>query len=613
MGNENGHFREFGKFRLDAERHVLWFAGEPVDLPLKEVEILRILTENPGQVVTKKEIIDRVWADSFVEESNLSRHIYLLRRTFKDCGESGDLIKTVPRRGYRFNAEVTVVESAGPNGNGGREFIGSNGRRSLFSSPKLLGVLAVVLIGILVVAAWQFSGGRLVNGGRKPQKLAVIPFGTLDQAAKNEFTIRLTDSLIKNLGKIKTLEVVPLKAVRGLADQDIDAASAARSLDADLVLTGDYLAGAENIRTHVKLIRLSDNAMLLDESFTLDARENIDFETAVALRTAKRVSDKMPTRDPVVENAKVSQEALDNYVKGREIWRQQTLDRNKEMQQHFERAIELAPDWAPAYSALAEALLSPDRGSIDFENAETNARKALELDPQNAGANAVLGQVYYSKIRDWKTAESYFQKALAADPGYASGYYGFARFLMFQGKFVAARQMLDRAVELEPFQAFHFDRLCELLYYERKTTDALINCELALSLDPTFWSARKRFYAIYILEKKYSKLAELYSKGSSDNAIMRQLVTKGAAVGDLSEFWQYSIEDLSKERAGKTPQYRALAHYYMQLNRHDEALDAIEKAADGYDTFLIAINVDPVYDPVRDNPRFKAVIEKLGL
>lgn len=608
MGNENGHFREFGRFRLDAERRVLWFEGEPVNLPLKEVEILCVLTENAGEVVTKDEIVDRVWADSFVEESNLSRHIYLLRKTFKDYGESGDLIKTVPRRGYRFNLEVTEVDGLVQNSNIEKNSVGSAGGRPVFNNRRLFAVLAVVLLGLLVVAAWQFSSSRAVNNNR----LAIIPFSSLDQGEKNEFTIRLTDGLIKNLGKIKTLEVLPFKLVRGFVDQDIDATSAARALGSDLVLTGDYLTNAENIRANVKLMRLSDNTMLLDESFTLDARENIDFETAVALRTSKLVSDKIRNHDLVINGAKVSPEALDNYVKGREIWRQQTLDRNNEMRQHFERAVELAPNWSPAYSALAEALLSPDRGAIDFENAEANARKALELDPQNPGANAALGQIYYSKIRDWETAESYFQRALAADPGYTAGLHQFARFLMFQRRFVAARQMLDKAIELDPVQPVFFDRLCELSYYERKTKDALINCEIVLSLNPTF-SVAKRFHAIYILEKKYSKIADLYSKGSSDDATGRQLLNQGVAKGDLTDYWEYSIEKLIKARAGSASQYRALAHFYMLLNRSEEALDALEQAADQYDTFLAAINVDPVYDPLRSNPRFKAVIAKLGL
>ncbi len=105
MVNNHNHLREFGKFRLDAERRVLWFEDKPVNLPLKEIELLCVLTENSGQVVTKDELLNKVWGDSFVEESNLSRHIYVLRKTFKDLGEA-DLIQTVPRRGYRFTGEV---------------------------------------------------------------------------------------------------------------------------------------------------------------------------------------------------------------------------------------------------------------------------------------------------------------------------------------------------------------------------------------------------------------------------------------------------------------------------------------------------------------------------
>src|ERR1700752_1980994 len=110
MGEEK-QLRQFGKFRLDVQKKVLWHGAEPVNLPLKEVELLCVLTDNVGEVVTKEELFNKLWANSFVEDSNLSRHIYLLRKTFKDFGEEEELIQTVPRRGYRFAGEV---REAGP-------------------------------------------------------------------------------------------------------------------------------------------------------------------------------------------------------------------------------------------------------------------------------------------------------------------------------------------------------------------------------------------------------------------------------------------------------------------------------------------------------------------
>ena len=109
MSSEEKHLRQFGKFRLDAQKKVLWHEGEPVNLPLKEVELLCVLMENVGEVVTKEELLNKIWANAFVEESNLSRHVYLLRKTFKDFGEEEDLIQTVPRRGYRFTGEVREI------------------------------------------------------------------------------------------------------------------------------------------------------------------------------------------------------------------------------------------------------------------------------------------------------------------------------------------------------------------------------------------------------------------------------------------------------------------------------------------------------------------------
>lgn len=599
----------FDDFRLELGEKLLLRNGLEVSLQPKAFDMLAYFAERGGELVSHDELLDALWPGTYVGESNIALGVHTLRKTLGPRPDGDPYIVTVPKRGYRFNADVTNVEGAiGQNGDGATDPVATLANTSGFKNYGILAVSAIALAGIIVgVAAWQLNVARAKN----TERLAVIPFSSVSGDDKSEFNILLADSLIRHLGKLKTLEVVPLKSIRDYAGRDIDAMSAAGSLRADLVLTGNYQMNADKIRTHVTLRRVSDNTTLLDETFDLEARENIDFETAVALRASKLVSDKLPRNDEAfIDKTKVSQEAIDNYLKGRKIWRQQTLDRNKEMQQHFERAIELAPDWAPAYSALAEALLSPDRKSLDFENAEMNARKALELDPQNAGANVILGRVYYKKIRDWKTAESYFQKALEADPNYAAGYHEFGRFLMFQRRFVAARQMVDRSIELDPVQSVYFDRLCELSYYERKTRDAVINCEIALSLNPTF-SVGKRLHAIYVLEGKYSRIAELYSKGSSDDAILRQLLMNASATGDLSEYWQYSIEK-AKARPGGT-QYRPLASHYMRLNKHEEALDALEKSLNQYDNFLPTINVDPVFDPIRNNPRFIAVIEKLGL
>jgi uncharacterized delta-60 repeat protein len=196
MGSEVKGLREFGSFRLDAQKKVLWHDGAPVNLPLKEIELLCVLTENSGEVVTKNELLERVWADSFVEESNLSRHIYLLRKTFKDFGESEDLIQTVPRRGYRFAGEVresgngelvierhtltktlieeidsgdpeTPVNSASPNARVAESSETGPFRKALGNRSRLLALVAVV-VAMAVAGVWLVlsDGGRDSRSGR---------------------------------------------------------------------------------------------------------------------------------------------------------------------------------------------------------------------------------------------------------------------------------------------------------------------------------------------------------------------------------------------------------------------------------------------------------------
>ncbi|MFN2411690.1 MAG: transcriptional regulator, partial [Pyrinomonadaceae bacterium] len=194
MDHGNNDLREFGKFRLDAKKLVLWYKGEPVNLAPKEIELLAVLTETAGEVVPKTELLDKIWRDSFVEESNLSRHIYILRKTFKDFGESKDLIQTVPRRGYRFTGEVRRIE----NKDDGfivekhthtRTLIEIEEERAananvinkrFLESPRVYFAVASILLSAILAAVIVLSSGN--NPSRastvRIRSIAVLPFKT---------------------------------------------------------------------------------------------------------------------------------------------------------------------------------------------------------------------------------------------------------------------------------------------------------------------------------------------------------------------------------------------------------------------------------------------------
>jgi DNA-binding winged helix-turn-helix (wHTH) protein len=236
MGSEIKQLREFGKFRLDPQRKVLWHEDEPVNLPLKEIELLCALTENGGEVITKDELLEKVWADSFVEESNLSRHIYLLRKIFKDFGESEELIQTVPRRGYRFAGEVKVSDPAEliiekhtltqtlieelPSGDT-QTPVHTTGDSTTRSLAQAVLTRSRLVIWGAVIVAMALSSVALWRYNRTPaskvsavKSIAVLPLKSFAQVSEDEkLRLRITDALITKLGALKGISVRPTNSI----------------------------------------------------------------------------------------------------------------------------------------------------------------------------------------------------------------------------------------------------------------------------------------------------------------------------------------------------------------------------------------------------------------
>jgi len=235
MINGGSNLREFGRFRLDPRTRVLWCDDQPVNLPLKDIELLCVLTEAAGQVVTKEEIFEKVWADSYVEESNLTRHIYLLRKTLKEHGESEGLIQTVPRRGYRFTGKVnhvgsgdvvierhtstrTLIEVA----DGETARLTSTAGKWRASKAFIIGsaTSAILLVGVLL---WNFGTARPAGTPADIRSIAVLPVRSFSNSPDDEeLRLRITDALITRLGNMDRIAVRPTSAVLPFARSDED-------------------------------------------------------------------------------------------------------------------------------------------------------------------------------------------------------------------------------------------------------------------------------------------------------------------------------------------------------------------------------------------------------
>jgi DNA-binding winged helix-turn-helix (wHTH) protein/TolB-like protein len=611
----------FGQFELDPGQKRLRCDGESIPLQPKVFDVLVAFAERAGQLVSRDELMEIVWADTFVEESNLRFCIHSLRKTLGKDKEGNDYIETVPTRGYRFLAEITtqnVEDASRKNGNEAADkvFIPDQKR----SSSRTRWTVAVGALAVLLLATAAFvwlkrapaQQGNPVGIGT----LAVLPFAQVGDQPElgTSFSAGLADVMSSALAKIRDVKVLPLGEVQKVTGRNLDTLGLGRELGAGAVLEGSYRIDAGQVRITSRLVRVSDGELLWTDSFVADRSTSLKLEDTISLRIARLLSIKFAEgRGETIKNADaLDREAVRNYIEGRKIWRLRELNRRDEMIRLFEKAIEFEPGWSLAYSGLAEALLNEDANLFDGDRIETAARKALELDNRNAQAHNAMAQVYRRKHWDWENAEKAFREAISIDPGYAHAHHEYGILLGIERRFVEADREVRTAIELDPFSPFYNASLCELSYYDRRYDDALAQCAYAENLEPDFWRTRKQFFWIYVQKRMYPEMSEMVLSKVPAGERANHLLTKALIRNDLRPFWQDLITARQK-LTNDSWRSLALATFYLQIDDKEKALDALEQSAKDRELLLPTANADPIFDPIRRESRFLDIMRKAGL
>ena len=615
---------EFGDFTLDPEQKRLLREGQSVPLQPKVFDMLTAFVEKQGQLISREELMKAVWADTYVEETNLRFCIHALR---KALGEG--YVETIPKRGYRFVAEVrekspeplpeSLPELIAEDETSKDEILKSNvppeiGKTQNTKPIWLVGISIVSIVCLLILAvAWQKNKTEPPPNALGVNTLAVLPFASVGETDA-ALQMGLADAMITNLSLIKQLKILPVGAVRKYAGQNFDSLQTGRELNADAVLEGSYRYENEDVRVTARLLRVSNGETLWTETFTANKLSNLQVENLISLRTARLLWLKFAQteNENALSSVKVNPEAKENYLAGRRIWQSQELKRREEMMRLFQKAIELAPDWSLAYSGLAEAALNEDTFSTDWKTAEQSARRAVELDDANAQAHTALGQIYHRRDWDWVSAKKSFKKALESNPNYAHAHHEYASLLMIQRRFVEAEAEMKRAVEAEPFSPFYHASLCELYSFDHRFEEGLKQCEYAGNIEPEFWRTRKQLFWIYAQKQMYSEMSAMTLGKLSENERAKSPLTKAIAENDLRPFWQSLIDERLKPKTGASNSL-ALSIFYLQIGEKERALDYLEQSFNERETLLPTANADSVFDSIRNEERFKNVMRKIGL
>jgi TolB-like protein/DNA-binding winged helix-turn-helix (wHTH) protein/Flp pilus assembly protein TadD len=629
----------FGVFEVDFAARELRKHGIRIKLRGEQpFQVLSILLEHPGEVITREELCKKLWpVDTFVDfEHSLATAIGKIREALGDSADNPRYIETVPRRGYRFIANLTVVSADPPKkaeavtevvtqdilrtkDHGQVEVAGKAKSQPWPLAWKTPG-FALVLVAVILAVWIVHSSGRPPTNIRS---LAVLPLENLaGDASQDYFADGMTDELITDLGQIKALRVIsrtsvmPYKRVRRSLPQ------IARELNVDAVLEGTVLRSGEQVRITAQLIQASADKQLWAESYEGDLHDTLALQKRVARDVAEQIRINLtPQEQAVLKNVNlVNPEAYEAYLKGRYFWNKRTADGLKKAIEYFNAAIEKDPTYAQAYSGLADSyallgdweygLLSPKEA---LPKAKAAATKALELDNTLGEAHASLGFSLDLFDWSWETAEKEFRRAIELNPGYATAHHWYAWHLSEMGRNNEAIAEMRKAENLDPLSLIINADMAEELLIAHLYDDAIQQSRKTIEMDPNFPVAHYALGQAFVQKHMYSEaIAELKiaRKLSGDSPICTSNLAYAYAVsGRRSEALEI-LNDLSK-RSNKSSGAAEIALIYVGLGENAQAMAWLEKAYS--ERFNPSILLRPCFDPLRSDLHFQELVRRIGL
>ena len=623
MRTEGQDLWQFGEFRLDVCRKILWHGDKSIPMPLKELEVLAMLVRSDGELVTKDELLSEIWKDSFVEESNLSRHIYLLRKTLKDLGADG-MIENVPRRGYRFAGEARAIEASDivlERHTRTRTLIELQdaAARTERARPygRLVGYAAMIVI--LACASALVGSRYLASQAHDPgiRSIAVLPFKTLGAGTVSQHAgSGLADILTTRLSSLKDLKIRPSSAAATMLDQD--SVTTGQRLQVDAVLEGTLYYVGERVRVTARLVRIIDSSVVWSGEFDKLRRDELQLQNELAMQIVPVLAVNLSggEREALARTYTQNADAYELYIGGRYEWNRRTTSGIIESQRLFRNAIAADPGFALAYVGLADALVmnQPQVAEVPFLIA-----KALELDPNLGEAYATRGFYQMFFEWEWQQAEESFKRSIELNPNYSTAHHWYATLLAVKGETAAARAEMHRALELNPLSHNFLADLGQLHYFSGEYAEAEKYCLKALEIDPDFSFAHEYLHNIYLKTGQYEKAVVEIVKAEAINESYELEVRKvDEPMGRFrAAFQEAGVNGYLERRfpgtATSPESYYFYAMKHAFLGDSERALDYLEKSTDARMFLSAFLKAEPIFEQLRSEPRYQKILQKMGL
>ncbi len=628
----------FGVFEVDLRSGELRKHGLRVRLQEQPFQVLVMLLEHSGEVVTRDELQKRLWpADTFVDfDHGLNKTINKIREALGDSAENPRFVETVARRGYRFLAEVKLADASpvrssevatrpepAAEARDRQDLAGKLAMPKHFLSSLAWKTSVFVLLLVMTsLVTWK------LHSWSRPspiiRSLAVLPFESLSSdASQDYFTDGMTDELISDLGQISALRVISRTSVMAYKHARKPLPQIARELNVDAVVEGTVLRSGDQVRITAQLIEASADKHLWSQSYEGELRDTLAVQNKVARAIADQIRISLnPQEQAALKSVKVvNPEAYVSYLKGRYFWNKRTADSLKVALAYFNQAIEEDPKYAQAYSGLADtyallgdwqyAVMTPKEA---LPKAKAAAIKALELDSALGEAHNSLAFCLDGFDWDLDSAGKEFLRATELNPGYATAHHWYAWHLALLHRYDEALAEMRKAESLDPLSLIINADLAELLALAHSYDESIQQSRKTIEMDPNFGLAHNHLGQAYLQkhmnDEAVAELQKAVQLSGGSPTCIANLARAYVASGRRSEA-ENLLSDLKKRSNPSHSLASEIAVIYVALGDTGQAITWLKK---GYEErFNPGVLLRPGFDPLRSDAHFQDIVRRIGL
>ncbi|MCU1248493.1 MAG: Adenylate cyclase [Edaphobacter sp.] len=639
----------FGLFEVDLESNELRKKGLRVKLQDQQLNLLKILLEHPGTLVTRDELRHRLWKPgTFVEfDHSLNTAMMRLREVLGDSSDNPMLIETVPRKGYRFIAPVHDLKKEQETELSLSSIDAEEDElnlavllpqdasssaapmplvRQVSLSRAVLAGLAVVLFVVAVLFLFRQRLGLVSSETKQISSIAVLPMQNLSGDSNQDyFADGMTDELIASLARISSLRVISRTTAMEYKGTHESLEKIAHDLHVDAVVEGTVLRSGDRVRITAELVQVSTDRHLWADTYESPLGDILALQNQVAGAIVSQIRIKLTPQDKesLAATRPINAAAFEDYLKGRYYWGKRSEDALDKAIHYFQSATEKDSNYALAYAGLADcygilgaAIVGTVPTSEVAPKAKAAAKRAVELDPTLAETQTALATVQFNDDWNWKAAETGFRHAIQLNPSYATAHQRYSLYLIAMGRTEESLEEMNRARSLDPLSLSVNFSLGWRLYMARQYDQAISQLLNTIEMDPSYLLAHIVLGQCYEQEGKYSEaITELQRAASlspDSPPVLAALGHAYAAAGKRAEALQ--MLDKLKSVSGRryvSPFY--VAFLYIGLGDREQAVAWLDRGYDDRSNNMIFLNVVPQFDTLRSEPRFQGLRHRIGL